>query len=47
MIITIRVPDNVIKLQYATQDGNNYEQWETLVFGEIVSVQAERDTGNT
>lgn len=45
MIITIKVPDNTIKLQYATQDGGGYEQWETLTFGEIINVQAEQNGG--
>lgn len=45
MIITIKVPDNTIKLQYAAQDGGDYEQWETLTFGEIISVQPEQNGG--
>lgn len=45
MIITIKVPDNTIKLQYATQDGGGYDQWETLTFVEIISVQAEQNGG--
>lgn len=45
MIITIKVPDNVVKLQYATQENEDYEQWATLTFGEIVNIQAEQNGG--
>lgn len=47
MIITIRVPDDTIKMQYATQGGDSYDQRETLTFGEIISIQAEKNTGST
>lgn len=40
MIITIRVPDNVIKMQYVTSD-DGYEEWHTVTYGELVRVEPE------
>lgn len=45
MIITINVPNETVKLQYATIDENGYEEWKTVTFGEIVSVQADHAEG--
>lgn len=40
MLVTIRVPNNAVKLQYAVPlDG--YETWETIGFGDIVAVSSE------
>lgn len=45
MNVTINIPNNSVKLQYATIDANGYEQWQTVVFGEILSVRPEQDAG--
>lgn len=41
ILMTIRVPDNIEKMQYATQDDNGYEVWTTLKFGQVISVKEE------
>lgn len=45
MIITIRVPDDTVKMQFATQTGENYEMWFPVKFGDYVSVQQEDKDG--
>lgn len=41
MIITVSVPDNAVKMQYATLESDGYEMWTTLTFGQVIGVQRE------
>lgn len=43
-LVTIAVPDNAIKMQYALEEGG-YEQWKTMTFGEIVAVEKGNEEG--
>lgn len=39
MIITIRVPDDTVKMQFATQTEEGYELWFPVKYGDLISVQ--------
>lgn len=43
MLITIRVPDEAVKLQYATAS-EGYESWTAVTMGDIVAVEKEERT---
>lgn len=40
MLVTIRVPDDAIRVQYAI-DRDGYETWQTITLGDIINVQTE------
>lgn len=48
MIITIRVPDNAVKLQYSKSGDGGYEEWQNVTMGDFVEVrQEDKSAGGT
>lgn len=45
MIITIRIPDDTVKMQFATQTEEKYEMWFPVKYGDLVAVQREDKDG--